>query len=129
MTTVPFKPSDQLGGLAECSGMLALERSSIVVEFQSKDALIGVLKSKIKRIEIPFDKIEVITLKNSLFGARIVLRVSDFELQSRVPSPGCGDIVFKIRRKYSLDATELVSAVQLGIADQKLKRIEEHFSS
>ena len=128
MTTVPFRIKDHLGGLAECSGLLKLEKTAVVVELQSKDALIGVLKSKIKRVEIPFEAIEEISFRKSIFGAKIFLRVSDLRLQAQVPNSEDGEIVLKIRRKHFLDATELVSTVQLDIADQKLKRMENHFS-
>jgi hypothetical protein len=128
MTTVPFRIKDHLGGLAECSGLLKLEKTAVVVELQSKDALVGLLKSKIKRVGIPFESIEEISFIKSLFGAKIFLRVSDLRLQTQVPNSEDGEIVLKIRKKHSLDATELVSAVQLGIADQKLQRMEDHFA-
>ncbi|MEM8955597.1 MAG: hypothetical protein AAGD22_15695 [Verrucomicrobiota bacterium] len=128
MTTVPFRISDHLGGLAECSGMLALEKSLILVEFQPKDALVGVLKSKIKKVEIPFGTIESINFKKSFFGGKILLRLSDLELRSEIPKSDSGEIAFKIRKKFSLDANELVTVVQLGIVDERLQRMEEYFS-
>lgn len=128
MTSVPFSINEHLGGLAEYSGILKLETASILADFQSKDPLIGVLKSKVRKVKNPFEKIESIAFKKSLFGSKLFLRVSDYDLYSAIPNPGSGELLLRIRRKHSLDANELVSAVQLGIPDQKIKRIEEHFS-
>ncbi len=128
MTSIPFNIDYNLGGLAVCSGLLKLETDSILVELQSRDSFIGIIKSKIRKVEIPLEKIESITFKKSLFGARISLRVSDLEIHSSISASSSGELLFRLYKKHAHDAAELVTAVELGIADQKFKRIEEYFS-
>lgn len=128
MTTVPFRITDHLGGFAECAGLLKLDGTMLRVELQSKDSILGVLKSKVRKIEIPFEKIESISFKKSLFSAKILLRLSDYDLYSDIPNPGSGELVFKVKKRYSVDAAELASSVKLATVEQQLDRIDDHLA-
>ena len=128
MTTVPFQIPDHLGGLAECSGLLKLDGTTLRVELQSQDAILGVLKSKVRKVEISLEKIESIAFKKSLFSAKLLLRLSDYDLYSDIPNPGDGELIFKIKKRYSVDAAELTSTVKLATVEQQLKRIDDQLA-
>jgi len=127
MISIPFRLTEHLGGFAEYSGLLKLKASSFVIEMQSRDTILGILKSKIKVVEIPFEIIEDIALKKSLFHSKIIIRVSDLKLLSQVPSSELGALTLIVKKKLSQEATELVSTAQMTLSDLKLKRMEEHF--
>ena len=86
MNTVPVYLDNVFGGLADCHGLLRDEGDHLVLEYQSQDPLLGVLKSDVKHVEIPRDLLVSVTLKTSWLGLRssLLVQVSRMDLVAGV---------------------------------------------
>ena len=70
MNAVPFS-LEVYGGLGECNGLLKDEENLLSLEFQTQDAVAGVLKSDIKHVEIPLDDLVSIGLTKGWLGTKV----------------------------------------------------------
>ncbi len=48
MSALPVSLGSPYGGLAVCDGLMRLEEQALVLEYQSKDAVLGILKSDVR---------------------------------------------------------------------------------
>jgi hypothetical protein len=68
MNTVPFVLDDLYGGLGRCEGLLRDEGEELCLEFQVKDSLAGILKTRVKEVRIPVKELVSITYKPGWLG-------------------------------------------------------------
>lgn len=97
-TTLPIS-SDLYDGLGVLEGLVHTTGTHLVVEFQTADGLLGVIKSQPKRLEIPISAIASIRyLKGFMWlFPRIEIELSDFELLSRFPVKSAGAMQLGVR--------------------------------
>jgi hypothetical protein len=88
-------------GLADVQGMLLFDGTSLRLEFQTSDALFGVLRSAPKQVEIPLACIEAVRSGLGWFWLMpyIAIELNDFTLLSRVP--GAQDGQWRLRVRWS----------------------------
>ena len=65
-TSVPFRIKHVYEGLADTSGILILDDESLRFQFQTKDTILGVIKSDIKDLKIDLLYVEEIEFKKSI---------------------------------------------------------------
>jgi hypothetical protein len=68
---VPFTISGIHSGLAEAEGLMRLEDDVLTLECETKDTVMGVLKSGVKEFHIPLSALDSVSYNKRLFGARI----------------------------------------------------------
>ncbi|RMG20957.1 MAG: hypothetical protein D6730_19080 [Bacteroidetes bacterium] len=124
---LPFTLSEVYGGFAEANGLMYVQGDQLLVEVMVKDAIFGVVKSKPKRIAIPFRDIISIDYKRNMFVSRMLLRVGNITYLSEIPGDNKGEIKFKIRRKDKEMAQNLVSHINLRISEIRLDELDEEF--
>ncbi len=117
--TVPFKITDSYEGFAECIGLLAVSRDELRMDFETQDALFGMFKSGIKSITIPFDAIDEIGFKKSIWGNKIELRLNRLDLIRSIPGQNSAEIKLSIARKHIDLAGDAIRSVQLRIAENE----------
>ena len=122
--SVPFKIKNVFEGFAESRGVLCLSDDIITLEFQTKDSIVGVIKSELKRIEIPVNDIEEIYFKKSIFGNSLSIRFSSMGAASKVPKQQPGELKVSINKRHIESALDLVSSIRLEVADIKLKQLK-----
>ena len=125
MLTVPVRLGERFEGLAHCEGLLKLSSEALVLQFQTTDTILGVLKSKVQRFEMAFEELEYISYRKTITGAVLELRLSDMELLSQVANAQDGLIRLKVTRRNRMDAKEVQAICSLAIADSRLELIEE----
>ena len=109
MNTVPFTV-DLFGGLGKCEGLLRDEGEHLVLEFQNKDAVAGILKSDVREVRVPLKDLVSVTLTKgwlgtSWLGVTIVLQSGRMETLKDVPGMSQGRAELSIARK-DRDAAE-----------------------
>ena len=97
-STLPIR-SDIYDGLGILEGLVQATESHLVVEFQTSDGLLGIVKSQPKRLEIPIAAIASIRYCKGFMWLfpRIEIELMDFELLSRFPVKSAGAIQLGVR--------------------------------
>ena len=122
--SLPFRFPDTLEGLVRSGGVLRAEADGLVLEFQTRDGLFGVIKSGVKKVAIPFDRIDEVRLRSNLFRTELEIRVSSMELAADVPGSKHGTIRLKVPRRYRTEAREMALEASDRVSQCKLDRLE-----
>ena len=113
MTVVPFELDQTYGGLAETHGLVSSTDAHLNVQFQSRDAVVGVIKSDINQLKIPLQEIASIGLRKSWLGLvnELEIQVSNMQSVAAIPGMTQGRLVLSIARRDREAAEALVSEV------------------
>ena len=114
--SVPFKVG-QYEGFATSEGIVFFHENSIVVQYETKDAVFGVVKSGLKEIEIPLDVVEEVTFDAGLFRKKLTIVVSDMDYCVDVPGGNGNRISLPIKKKYADSAEDFVQAIVLRASE------------
>jgi hypothetical protein len=124
MESVPFTIPNVYQGFAETRGVARLEGDDLVLEFQTKDSVFGVLKSVIKRVKLPLSEIASIEFQKKYFSSWLSVRMRGVNIAQDVPNDGQGGISLQIARKHRQIAQRLAMDVELRDAEIHLEHIE-----
>lgn len=116
--SLPFSIKHVFSGFARIYGVLKLEEHTIVLEFQTVDNLVKVLKSDIKNITIAIDNIEEIDFKKSIWGNKLTLRVSSLNDIKDIPKFNADELKLSIETKYSDQALDFVRQITPNVKEQ-----------
>jgi len=102
-------------GLAESSGLLREDGGDLVLEYQSQDAVVGILKSGVRQARIPRDLIASATIKRGWFGigTKLVIQTTSMQPIAVVPGMIQGRIVLGIGQKDLPEAERLIAGLNL----------------
>ena len=125
VVSVPFFINDLYGGFAVARGVLRSGPEDLVLEFNTKDNVVGLLSTGVKQVRIPIAEIESIRLQQRL--GRATLRLRTMSMASVVDIPGYSEegASLRIARRYRNDAKALVSEVDLRIAELRLDELDQ----
>ena len=115
--SVPYKVNNVFQGFAETHGILYLEGEELMIEFQTKDNVVGAIKSDIKNIKVAVADIEEVDFKKSLLGNTLTIRLSKLNVSTQIPKQESGEIKVSVERKNIEAALDFVSSVKLEVAD------------
>jgi hypothetical protein len=123
--------------LANCEGLLRIEDGDLVLEYQTKDAVVGILKSSVREARIPRDMLASVTIRKEGFfgfGTKVVIHTTRMQPVPGTDIPGMtqGRLVLDVGREDAQAAEKLVA--DLGLEDStsskaaRLSRNAESFS-
>jgi len=116
---LPFKISEVYAGFAETHGLLRLEGDALVFEFQTRDSIVGLVKSAIREQTIPLADLGSAAYQRKLFGAHVLLtlrRLRAPEPRAGVVPDASGRLRLRFKREHAADAKRLAEHVQRSIA-------------
>ncbi len=115
MSVVPVSLGSHYQGLAESSGLLREEGGDLVLEYQSQDAVVGILKSDIRQARIPRDMIASVTIETGWFGlgTKIVIQTTSMQPIADVPGMNRGRLMLGVAQKDRPAAQRLIA--ELGL--------------
>ena len=122
VSSLPFRIDDVYGGFGEVEGILTLEKEGLKLEFQTRDNLLGVLKSDVKEIVLGLNQIDEMGFKKGLFGNKLTIRVKGMKLLEAIPHQNMAEICLSIKRRHVETALSIVSRAKLEVADQKYRK-------
>ena len=122
--TLPFKTDGAYHGFAEVSGMLHVDRDDLELEFEVKDSFFGALKSGPKKLSISYADLSKLTYVRTLFKSRLEIKVKSLRILSQFPAAKDGLITLKINRKLKEETEDIVTYVNLRIAEIGLEKLE-----
>ena len=121
---VPFS-MDAYEGFAETHGFLKLLKDKFVLEYQTKDAVFGMVKTNIKRQEISFNEVLEIKYRSNLFRTIVQISTTSFQLIEAFGSGGSMEIKLRVKRKNRQVAQQFVDHAELFIAEFRVRQLQE----
>jgi len=120
---VPVELESTWAGLAESTGLLRLEGEVLVIEFETKDGVLQVLKSGPKHHRIPLSEIEACSWKPGWFwsGGKLEVSTRNLGVLGGIPGAAQGRIALRVRHRDRDAAFGLAASVELMLAHQMLR--------
>ena len=118
--SVQFSIHNAYQGLAVVNGVLQTSETDLVVEYETKDAVVGMVKSGIKQVRIPGNELSTVVLKAGWFRTRLFIRTRGMAALAGIPGNEAGQVVLRIARKDRKAAQALASALLLYLSDLQL---------
>lgn len=132
MNSVPFTVKKVMDGWAESAGLLAFEPPAgdfggrLVFQFQTKDAVLGLIKTGVKEVPIELAEVSEVGFKGGwLGGGTLTVRVADMKAGAKLPGQESGIVALAVKRKHTEAARELASEANLQAAEARLRRTME----
>ncbi|MEL6652796.1 MAG: hypothetical protein AAFQ87_18495 [Bacteroidota bacterium] len=111
-------------GLTEVNGMMRLGQKSLILEYQVKDGIVGMIKSDPKELVIPFDNLLEVKYKLNWAVSRFKITVNSMRILGKFPVSDSGVISLKIKRKQKQGAKELASRLNLLLSEHRLEMMD-----
>ncbi|HUG90796.1 MAG TPA: hypothetical protein VML55_08190 [Planctomycetaceae bacterium] len=105
--TIPFA-----GWLAKADGLLRFDGTALLLEFESRDALVGLLKTDLREIRIPVAEINAIELNKGLFSTTLEVQTSTLRATRGIPASSHGKFALTLSRTDRPSAEMLVAAMR-----------------
>lgn len=119
---VPFTiDNDSHLGLSETRGVLSCDGNNLVIEFQIADTIIGAIKGRVQRTQIPLAEIARIELRSRFWGFynRLTIVSRSQDLLNAVPETRQGRVTATIKRIDRSAAGDF--CLELSTAIQRLR--------
>lgn len=123
--SVSFKITDVSHGFQEAKGLLTISDEALNFEFDVSDTIIGIFKSGLKTISIPYENLKSIAFKKGFISSKIVLVGTSMRALSELPGVDVATCVLKIKRKERKQADQLVSSARVWLSEFRLSQMEE----
>lgn len=123
--SVPVTMESSWGGLANNSGLLRLEGDALVLEFETKDGVLEVLKSGVKRVAVPLTEVEACRWNRGWFGGKIELSVRSMNTLGGIAGAAQGRVTLDVARRDRDRAFGLVANVEMALAHRVVRAAEE----
>jgi hypothetical protein len=121
---IQFKISDLFNGFAEARGLIHFAEDGIRIEYQVRDSLIGVLRSAIRDLVIPYDQIESIVFRKRWWRRSIEIQTSSLRIAAAIPGQSGATIRIKVQRHDRRRIEEAITHATLRMSEIRLERIE-----
>lgn len=115
MKAVPFS-LDVYGGFGECNGLLKNDKQGLSLEFQTRDAVAGIVKSDVKQVAIPFHELVSVTMTKgwlgmNWMGVKLIIQTSNLKTLQAVPGMSQGRLELSIAKKDIEEAEDFLDAL------------------
>lgn len=121
---VPFHTDIDEFGIRVAHGWLILGDNMLIIEFQKEDGFVGMIKSDIERIEVPFKIIESIDFEKSFFSAKVIIEPKSMKDFDGIDIVKRGRLKLNIKRKYRKLAESTLSTAMYQLSEFKLGLLE-----
>lgn len=122
--SIPFKIPELYHGLAEGHGRLHVGEEGLRLEYRVKDAVFGVLKSRVKDVFIPYSEIEHVEFRERWFRRRFHIHTHSLQALADFPGADDGCIELNVRKVDRQRIREIHSHITLRMSEQKLREID-----
>ncbi|PCJ22580.1 MAG: hypothetical protein COA96_13915 [SAR86 cluster bacterium] len=107
---VGFKVADS-SGLMESEGLLFIEEGRLVIEHQTVDAVLGIIKTGIKKTEINLGDIVRANLQPKFWSSELVLQGNSLRTFRNLPGNSSGTLYLKINKQSINAALNLIDEI------------------
>ena len=117
-----FKFYDPDEFLTETTGLVRVEHEALIVEFQSKNAILGgfeAFKPEVESVTVPLDMISSVKFKRGFFSAEIAVQARDMKTFAEIPTNSQGRLRFRFKRELREDAQQFANTLETLIGDTR----------
>lgn len=107
---VTFTTTDPMY-LSETQGMVSADDEHVVIEYQTIDSMLGLIKTGVKVVEIPYSDISSARVEQKLWNTEFVLQGKNMRAIGNVPGASKGSMRVKISRGSTGAAAALVEDI------------------
>lgn len=119
---VPFERSFMLYRVA---GLIRAESQGLTIEFQTVENILGLVRSRARSLFVPYrDLVELRLLPHRLRAAELQIQTRNLQALRKLPGSLQGRYLCRIRRRDLFQAEMLVSQIELGLAQDRIQRLE-----
>ena len=118
---------DAHGGWGMLHGVVHLEEGGVRLEYQTGDAVLGLLRSASKELVASFDALAGVRFRAGFLwlSPKIELEFSDFKLVSSVPAGYSGKLALKVPRDSRAMARKFVEELDRELSFRRQLRLEQ----
>lgn len=125
LPSLPFSIPNVYEGLANARGIARVASSELILEFEVKDGLLGMFKSGVREVRIPFDDLADLELRKGWFSTRVCIRTRSMGAASQIPGSEGGRTLLHVAREDRRIAEVLVSTLLLNLSERELARLSQ----
>jgi hypothetical protein len=125
MKSIPFSVPEVYEGLAETDGLARFDGTALWLEYQTKDAIVGLLKSGVKQVALRPTDLESVALKHRMFRSYLTLRARSLAAVEQLPGTRGPEIKLRFKRQYRPELNDIASALSVAISEAMLARLED----
>lgn len=122
--SVPFTIPHLYGGLGEGSGIATAGRDGLSLEFETKDAVLGMMKSGVRDVTLALGDLVSVKLDKSWTNTKIVVRARSMKALADVPGSEGGEVTLYVARKDRALAERLVSVLTFELSEHALQQAD-----
>lgn len=122
--SIPFTLPEVYHGLAEGHGRLHVGEEGLRLEYRIKDAVLGLLKSRVKEVFIPWSEIWECECKIGWVRRRFVIHAHSLDLVSDFPGAEDGRIELRFKKVPKDRLREIYSHIMLRRSEQQLSELD-----
>ncbi len=110
--TIPVKIHTPDAMFTETEGLIGIDRGRLVLEWETKDAIVGAYRSGVNDLEILPDDVASVTFTKGLLRAQLTIRARRKKTVAAVPGSKRGEIRLRFRRRHRAEAADLAAFLQ-----------------
>lgn len=122
--SVPFKNTDNGIGLMENTGQIIFHGDRFIIEFEKKDAILGLYQTTIETIEVPLESVNSLELKKNWFSTRLTLTARKIKAIEELPGRNGREWTVSIPKKDREEAARMVSETRLQLSELLLRQLD-----
>lgn len=122
--SVPFEIPEINYGLKEAKGLIKMWKQGLELEFEVQDGLIGILRSGVQTVRIPYGDLNAIEYEKGWFRDKVILEGVSMRVFEGIPGTDVATCTLKIKRKNREEAQSLISTARMNLSEYKLQRME-----
>lgn len=125
MDSVPFS-CEAFAGFGEIQGIARAQPDGLLLQYQTRDAVLGVLRSGMKSALVPAQSLVSARYRAGFLWMfpRIEVRLSDLSAVAEIPSTEGGRLVLKVAFGDRADARRLAEVMGGMLAEHRLNHLQ-----
>ncbi len=118
------------GGLGTLSGLLVLDGGQLTLEYQTADAILGLLRSDVKRIALPLAHLRAIETRAGFFWLMPKLELQFSQISHAIMMGGdtAGEICFSVRFTHRKQMCQFADALRHARANLMHAQMEDELA-
>lgn len=117
---IPFKIATTEMNLSESTGILRFEQNQIELEFQTIDAVLGLIKSQVKTVSLSLSEIQEVKLNKGWLSDKLWIQAKRMKSFEQFPGSKQGSVSLTVKKLHRKDVEYLVSAINLKLSEWRL---------
>ena len=117
---LPFTVPSIGMGLQAMSGIAHFKKDTLRIEYELKDAILGVVKSAPREASLTVAQLLRVTMRRKLFGAKLEIQTRSLAELADIPGSEAGRLVLHVKRRDRNTAERMASTISLRISEHNL---------